>query len=224
MKLVSTTRPGKIICVGLNYHDHAVESNMPVPTSPILFSKYSSCAIGNGDTVLIPPGSTQTDYEAELAVVIGRTARHVQASEALRYVMGYTCMNDVSARDFQFADGQWQRGKACDTFAPMGPWIVTPDEIPDPHALRIQMRLNGKTMQDSTTAQLIFKIPELIAFISTFVTLEPGDVIATGTPPGVGFAHKPPVYLAPGDQMEVEIESIGILRNTVAATPTRRTP
>jgi 2-keto-4-pentenoate hydratase/2-oxohepta-3-ene-1,7-dioic acid hydratase in catechol pathway len=195
---------------------------MPVPTSPVLFSKYASCAIGNGDTVCIPPGSTQTDYEAELAVVIGRTARHVQASEALQYVMGYTCMNDVSARDFQFADGQWQRGKACDTFAPMGPWIVTPDEIPDPHALRIQMRLNGKTMQDSSTAQLIFKIPELIAFISTFVTLEPGDVIATGTPPGVGFAHKPPVYLAPGDQMEVEIESIGILRNTVAATPAGR--
>jgi len=217
MKLTAFQRPGKIICVGLNYHDHAIESNMPVPKSPMLFSKYASCAISNGDTVRIPPGSTQTDYEAELAVVIGRRASRVTAAEAMQYVLGYTCMNDVSARDFQFADGQWTRGKACDTFAPLGPWIVTPDEIPDPHNLRIQMRLNGKTMQDSNTSQLIFKIPELIEFISTFVTLEPGDVIATGTPPGVGFAQKPPVYLAAGDQMEVEIEGIGVLKNVVAA-------
>lgn len=215
MKLASFTRPGKILCVGLNYHDHAIESNMPVPTSPVLFSKHPTSVVGNGDTVIIPPGATQVDYEAELAVVIGRTASRVAEADAMDYVLGYTCMNDVSARDFQFADGQWHRGKSCDTFAPLGPWIVTKDEIPDPHALRIRLRLNGETMQDSSTSQLIFKIPALIAFISTFITLEPGDVIATGTPPGVGFARKPPVYLKPGDRMEVEIDGIGVLENTL---------
>ncbi len=217
MKLALSTRPGKIICVGLNYLDHAIESNMAVPTSPILFSKFPSSVIWHGDTVIIPQGSTQTDYEAELAVVIGRRASRVSAAEAMDYVLGYTCLNDVSARDFQFADGQWQRGKACDTFAPVGPWVVTKDEISDPHALRIQLRLNGETMQDSNTTQLIFKIPQLVEFISTYVTLEPGDMIATGTPPGVGFARKPPVYLKAGDRMEVEIEGIGVLANTVAA-------
>jgi 2-keto-4-pentenoate hydratase/2-oxohepta-3-ene-1,7-dioic acid hydratase in catechol pathway len=167
---------------------------------------------------LLPAVSTQVDFEAELAVVIGRRAKNVKAGDAMNYVFGYTNFNDVSARDFQFADGQWQRGKSCDTFAPMGPYIATADEIADPHALRIQFRLNGETMQDSTTAELIFRIPELIEFLSASITLEPGDVIATGTPPGVGFARKPPVFMKDGDVAEVEIEGLGVLINPVNAT------
>jgi 2-keto-4-pentenoate hydratase/2-oxohepta-3-ene-1,7-dioic acid hydratase in catechol pathway len=217
MRLPSYARPGKIICVGLNYRDHAIESQMAIPASPVIFSKFPSCVIGHAEPVVLPLGSTQVDYEAELAVVIRRRAHQVTASSAMEHVLGYTCLNDVSARDFQFADGQWQRGKSCDTFAPLGPWIVTADEIPDPHALRIQLRLNGCTMQNSNTDQLIFRIPELIAFLSRTITLEPGDVIATGTPPGVGFARQPPVFLRAGDVMEVEIEGIGVLRNHVVS-------
>jgi 2-keto-4-pentenoate hydratase/2-oxohepta-3-ene-1,7-dioic acid hydratase in catechol pathway len=157
------------------------------------------------------------DYEAELAVVVGRRAKNVSAARALDHVLGYTCFNDISARDFQFADGQWQRGKSCDTFAPMGPTIVTADEVPDPHKLSIKLVLNGQAMQDSNTDQFIFGIPELIEFLSQTITLEPGDVIATGTPPGVGFARKPPVFLKPGDNMEVVIESVGTLNSPVVA-------
>ena len=208
-------RPGKIICIGLNYRDHAEETGMPIPNSPIIFSKFGTCVIGNGDAIRIPKGSTQVDYEAELAVVIGRTAKNVSASKAMDHVFGYTNFNDVSARDFQFADGQWQRGKSCDTFAPMGPFVATTDEIGDPHRLNIRFRLNGETLQDSNTCQLIFKIPELIEFLSSSITLEPGDVIATGTPPGVGFARKPPVFMRPGDIAEVEIDSLGTLSNPV---------
>lgn len=210
-------RPGKIICVGLNYRDHALESGAPIPVSPIIFSKFSTCAVGANQPVILPKGSTQVDYEAELAVVIGRAAKNVSSADAMKYVFGYTNFNDVSARDFQFADGQWQRGKSCDTFAPMGEFVVTADEIPDPHNLRIRFRLNGETLQDSNTDQLIFKIPEIIEFLSASVTLEPGDVIATGTPPGVGFARKPPVFLKEGDMAEVEIEGLGVLSNPVAA-------
>lgn len=217
MKLAWHTRPGKIICIGLNYLDHAIESDMAIPTSPVVFSKFPSCMISDGEPIRLPPGSTQVDYEAELGVVIGRRASRVPTDRAMEHVLGYTCVNDVSARDFQFSDGQWQRGKSCDTFAPMGPWIVTADEIADPHALRVQCRVNGVTMQDSNTNQLIFRIPELIAFISASTTLEPGDVIATGTPPGVGFARKPPVFLREGDVVEVEVEGIGVLRNPVMA-------
>ena len=206
-------RPGKIICIGLNYRDHAEESGMAIPTSPIIFSKFGSCVIGSGEAIRIPAGSTQVDYEAELAVVIGRTAKNVSAADAMDHVFGYTNFNDVSARDFQFADGQWQRGKSCDTFAPMGPWIATADEIADPHNLNIRFRLNGEMLQDSNTCQLIFKTPELVEFLSKVITLEPGDVIATGTPPGVGFARKPPVFMKPGDIAEVEIEMIGTLTN-----------
>jgi 2-keto-4-pentenoate hydratase/2-oxohepta-3-ene-1,7-dioic acid hydratase in catechol pathway len=210
-------RPGKLICIGLNYRDHAKESNLPIPDKPIVFSKFSSAVIAPGEPVVIPRASQQVDYEAELAVVIGRRAKNVSADRAYDHVLGYTAFNDVSARDFQFADGQWQRGKSCDTFAPMGQTIMTTDAIPDPHRLAIKLTLNGETMQDSNTDQLIFGVPRLIEFISESITLEPGDVIATGTPPGVGFARKPPVFLKPGDQMEIYIEGMGGLGNPVVA-------
>ncbi|MCU1288463.1 MAG: 5-carboxymethyl-2-hydroxymuconate delta-isomerase [Acidobacteria bacterium] len=208
-------RPGKIICIGLNYRNHAIESGMEIPKTPIVFSKFSNCAVGANHPILLPKASSQVDFEAELSFVIGRRAKNVKKENALEYVFGYTNFNDVSARDLQFADGQWQRGKSCETFAPMGEFIATKDEIKDPHNLRIQFRLNGETLQDSTTNELIFKIPELIEFLSQFITLEPGDVIATGTPPGVGFARKPPVFLKDGDLAEVEIEGLGILSNPV---------
>ena len=210
-------RLGKLICIGLNYRDHAAESNMAIPERPVIFSKFPTCVIAPGEPVEIPSTSHQVDYEAELAVVIGRRAKNVKASRAIDYVLGYTAFNDVSARDFQFADGQWQRGKSCDTFAPMGQTIVTTDEITDPHKLSIKLVLNGQTMQDSNTDQLIFGVPELIEFLTESITLEPGDVIATGTPPGVGFARKPPVFLKPGDQMEVLIEGMGGLGNPIVA-------
>jgi 2-keto-4-pentenoate hydratase/2-oxohepta-3-ene-1,7-dioic acid hydratase in catechol pathway len=208
-------RPGKIVCVGLNYRDHAAESNMPVPASPVTFSKYGTSVTGPGRPIVLPRSSQQVDYEAEMAVVIGRRAKHVPIERAFDHVLGYMNFNDVSARDFQFADGQWQRGKACDTFAPMGPFILTRDLAGDPHALRIRLRLNGQTMQDSSTAQLIFGVDHIVSFLSQTVTLEPGDVIATGTPPGVGFARKPPVFLKAGDVVEVEVDGLGVLSNPV---------
>lgn len=210
-------RPGKIICIGLNYRNHAIESGMEIPKSPIIFSKFQTSVVGSEEPILLPNGSAQVDYEAELAFVIGRHAKNIKLEGAMDYVFGYTNFNDVSARDMQFADGQWQRGKSCDTFAPMGPFIATRDEIVDPHNLRICFRLNGETMQDSTTAELIFRIPELIEFLSSSMTLEPGDVIATGTPPGVGFARKPPVFMKDGDVAQVEIEGLGVLINPVNA-------
>jgi 2,4-diketo-3-deoxy-L-fuconate hydrolase len=208
-------RPGKVICIGLNYRDHAEESGMPIPASPIIFSKFPTCVIGTGCPIVIPSGSGQTDYEAELAFVIGRRASNVRREDAMKYVLGYTNFNDISARDFQFADGQWQRGKSCDTFAPMGEFIATTDEIPDPQNLSIKLHLNGETLQDSSTDQMIFGVAELVEFLSRFITLEPGDVVATGTPPGVGFARKPPVFLKDGDVVEVEIEGLGVLSNPV---------
>lgn len=208
-------RPGKIICIGLNYRDHAEESGMAIPSSPIVFSKFSTAVIGPESAIELPAESSEVDYEGELAVVVGRRAKGVSSSDAMDYVFGYTNFNDVSARDLQFADGQWQRGKSCDTFAPMGEFIATRDEIADPHNLRISFRLNGTTLQDSNTRQMIFNIPELIEFVSRSITLEPGDVIATGTPPGVGFARTPKIFLNDGDIAEVEIEGLGILRNPV---------
>ncbi len=208
-------RPGKLICIGLNYRDHAAESKMAIPENPVIFSKFPTCVIAPGEPVVLPRQSKQVDYEAELAVVIGRRAKNVPATRAYDYVLGYTAFNDVSARDFQFADGQWQRGKSCDTFAPMGQTIITTDAIPDPHKLSIKLTLNGQTMQDSNTDQMIFGVPRLIEFLSESITLEPGDVIATGTPPGVGFARNPPVFLKAGDQMEVLIEGMGGLGNPV---------
>jgi 2-keto-4-pentenoate hydratase/2-oxohepta-3-ene-1,7-dioic acid hydratase in catechol pathway len=210
-------RPGKIICIGLNYRDHAAESNMPVPASPITFSKYVTSVAGPSKPIVLPDVSRQVDYEAEMAIVIGRRAKRIPVERAFDHVLGYMNFNDVSARDLQFADGQWQRGKSCDTFAPMGPYIVTRDMAGDPHALRIQLRLNGQTMQDSSTAQLIFGVDKIVSFLSQTVTLEPGDVIATGTPPGVGFARKPPVFLKAGDVVEVEVEGLGVLSNPVVA-------
>jgi 2-keto-4-pentenoate hydratase/2-oxohepta-3-ene-1,7-dioic acid hydratase in catechol pathway len=210
-------RPGKIVCVGLNYRDHAAESGLAVPKVPVIFSKFSTCVVAPGEPVVIPTTSDKADYEAELAIVIGRRAKRVSAARAYDHVLGYTAFNDVTARDFQFGDGQWQRGKSCDTFAPMGPTIVTTDEIPDPHTLGIRLRLNGNVMQESNTDQLIFTVPQLIEFITESITLEPGDVIPTGTPAGVGFARKPPVYLKPGDVMDVDIDRIGGLGNPVVA-------
>ena len=188
-----------------------------MPKAPLIFSKFVTCVAAANHPILLPIGSDQVDFEAELAVVIGRQAKNIALDDAMNYVFGYTNFNDVSARDMQFADGQWQRGKSCDTFAPFGEFVATKDEIPDPHSLRIQFRLNGETMQDSNTDQLIFGVPALIEFISQSITLEPGDVIATGTPSGVGFARKPPVFLKPGDSMEVLIEGMGGLGNPVTA-------
>ena len=216
--LAPVPRPGKVLCIGLNYKDHAAESNSPLPERPLLFSKFPTSALAPGGTIRIPRGSENLDYEAELGVVIGKRASHVPATRAMEHVLGYVNFNDVSARDFQFRDGQWQRGKSCDTFAPFGEYIATTDEIPDPHKLRIRLRLNGKTMQDSNTDQLIFRVPQLIESLSEHVTLEPGDVIATGTPPGVGFARKPPVWMQPGDRVEVEIDGLGVLANVVGAS------
>jgi 2-keto-4-pentenoate hydratase/2-oxohepta-3-ene-1,7-dioic acid hydratase in catechol pathway len=181
-----------------------------------VFSKFPTCIVAP-ETPIRLGTSQKVDWEAELAVVIGRRAKGVTKDRAYDYVLGYACFNDVSARDFQFADGQWQRGKSCDTHGPFGPYILTADEVKDPHALRIALRVNGETMQDSTTGQMIFGVPELVEWISENITLEPGDVIATGTPPGVGFARKPSVYLKAGDLAEVEIEGLGVLRNPVTA-------
>jgi acylpyruvate hydrolase len=208
--------PGKIICLGLNYADHAAEQGKQPPDKPMIFAKYASCIVGPGDPVVLPSRYTsKVDYEAELAVVIGRKAKEVSESEAPDCIAGYTLMNDVTARDFQSEDKQWVRGKSCDTFAPMGPHILTADEVPDPHNLRIQLRLNGRTMQDSSTSQLVFRVPFLISYLSRTMTLEPGDVISTGTPPGVGVYRTPPLFLKSGDCMEVEIERIGVLANPV---------
>jgi 2-keto-4-pentenoate hydratase/2-oxohepta-3-ene-1,7-dioic acid hydratase in catechol pathway len=216
--LASVARPGKIMCIGLNYRDHAIESKMEIPKSPVMFAKFGTSICGPGDNVVIPLGCEKPDYEAEMAVIIGRRAKHVSKEDAMSHVLGYACFNDVSARDFQFADGQWSRGKAPDTFAPIGPYIVTRDEVPNPENLRIALRLNGRTVQDSNTSQLIFGVAELVSFLSRSMTLEPGDVMPTGTPPGVGFAHTPPLWIKPGDKMEVEIEGLGILENPVSAT------
>jgi acylpyruvate hydrolase len=214
--LAPVPRPGKVICIGLNYRDHAKEQNVEPPKTPIVFSKFTT-SIASPDTPIRLGTSQKVDWEAELAVVMGRRAKGVKRDAAYGYVLGYACFNDVSARDFQFADGQWQRGKSCDTHGPFGPFIATTDEVKDPHALRIRLRVNGETMQDSSTAQMIFGVPELIEWLSENITLEPGDVIATGTPPGVGFARKPSVYLKAGDTTEVEIEGLGVLRNPVVA-------
>jgi 2-keto-4-pentenoate hydratase/2-oxohepta-3-ene-1,7-dioic acid hydratase in catechol pathway len=209
--------PEKIICVGLNYREHVTETHAKVPEVPVLFSKFNTALVGASGPVVLPANSSQVDYEAELAIVIGREARHVPPQEALSYVGGYMVMNDVTARDWQFRARQWLTGKSFDTFAPVGPCLVTPDEIPDPHSLRISLRLNGKTMQDSSTRDLIFGIPALISHVSQIFTLKPGDIISTGTPPGVGYVRQPPVFLRAGDVVEISIEGIGIIRHACVA-------
>jgi len=210
-------KPGKFICVGLNYRDHAIETKMEIPKIPTIFSKFSSAVIGPNEAIILPKNSTQPDYEAEFAFVIGQGGRHIPAERWREHIFGYTMVNDVSARDFQMATTQWLMGKTFDTFAPMGPHIVSADEISDPHALDISLSIHGETLQHSNTRELIFKIPELVAYLSSAFTLAPGDVVSTGTPAGVGFARKPPRFLRPGDEVVVRVDQIGELRNPVVA-------
>jgi 2-keto-4-pentenoate hydratase/2-oxohepta-3-ene-1,7-dioic acid hydratase in catechol pathway len=209
--------PPKIVCLGLNYRDHAMETGAQIPKEPVLFSKYATALIGHGEAIVLPPVSKEVDYEAELVIAVGKRGRNVTAEQARDYVAGYTIGHDVSARDWQLKKDQkqWMVGKTFDTFAPTGPALVTADEIPDPHNLPIRLRLNGRTMQDSNTRQMVFGVGAILAYLSQVFTLEPGDLIFTGTPPGVGIARKPPVYLQPGDVVEVEIEGLGVLRNPV---------
>jgi 2-keto-4-pentenoate hydratase/2-oxohepta-3-ene-1,7-dioic acid hydratase in catechol pathway len=212
-------KPPKIVCIGLNYRDHAEETKMAIPSVPTVFAKFPTAVIGHRHPIVLPKNSTRPDYEAELAVVIGKGGRHIPEERWQDHVFGYTILNDVSARDFQMATSQWMIGKTFDTFAPIGPAIVTADEIEDPHQLAISLTLSGEVMQDSNTSNLIFKIPRLIAYLSSVFTLEPGDIIATGTPAGVGFARHPPRYLKPGDEVTVRIAGVGELVNPVIAEP-----
>ena len=210
-------RPRKLICVGLNYRDHAEETGSEIPTVPTIFNKFATAVIGPGESIVLPKVSKAPDYEAEFAFVIGTGGRNIAAEDWRKHVFGYTIVNDVSARDYQRATSQWLMGKTFDTFAPLGPWIVSADEIEDPHSLDISMVINGEILQNSNTKNLIFKIPDLISFLSSVFTLEPGDIISTGTPGGVGFARKPPRYLKQGDDVVVKIPAIGELRNPVVA-------
>ncbi len=211
-------RPGKIVAIGLNYEDHAAETGAEIPDKPIVFAKYPNTIVGPGEPIRIPPITEQVDYEAELAVVIGRRARNVPEAEALEYVFGYANANDVSSRDLQFSEGgQWTRSKSLDTFLPLGPYVVTRDEVPDPQNLYIRAILNGEVVQDGTTSRMIFSVAELVSFLSTGMTLEPGDVIITGTPPGVGMARDPQLWMKSGDEVSIEIEGLGTLTNPVEA-------
>jgi 2-keto-4-pentenoate hydratase/2-oxohepta-3-ene-1,7-dioic acid hydratase in catechol pathway len=212
------TRPSKIICIGLNYADHAKESNMELPKEPIVFFKSTTTLCGPNDNLIIPKSSTQTDWEVELGVVIGKKTSYVSEANALSYVAGYVLINDYSEREFQLhRGGQWVKGKSCDTFAPMGPYLVTPDEVKDINNTRLWLKVNGKTMQDGTTANLVFKVPFLVSYLSQFMTLLPGDVISTGTPAGVGLGMKPPLYLKPGDVIELGIDGMGEQKQTALA-------
>jgi acylpyruvate hydrolase len=207
----------KIVAIGLNYADHAKEGAHPVPETPVTFAKYANALLGHREPIVYPRATQKLDYEIELAVVIGRRGKYIPREQAMEYVGGYTIFNDVSARDLQYADKQITRGKAGDTFAPMGPWLVTPDEVGDPHKLALETRVNGEVRQASNTAQLIFDVPHLVSFLSQFSTLEPGDVIATGTPPGVGIHRRPPLLLEPGDTVTMTIEKLGTLENPIVA-------
>lgn len=211
-------RPGKIICIGLNYRKHAEESGMTVPTEPVVFFKATSSVIGPNDTIVIPKNSKKTDWEVELAVVIGKRANYVSEAEALDYVAGYVLHNDVSEREFQLErGGQWVKGKSCDTFAPLGPYLVTRDEVANPNRLNLWLKLNGKKVQDGNTDDFIFNVQEVISYLSQYMSLMPGDIISTGTPEGVGLGFKPPVYLKEGDVIELGIEGLGQARQEVVA-------
>jgi 2-keto-4-pentenoate hydratase/2-oxohepta-3-ene-1,7-dioic acid hydratase in catechol pathway len=210
-------RPGKIVCVGLNYRDHAEEQGAELPAEPLLFAKFPNTLVGPGDPIVIPPLVTKCDYEAELGVVIGTRVRGVSKENAFEAVLGYLCANDVSARDLQFGDGQWTRGKSVDTFCPVGPRLVPRDEISDPHDLWIRAIVSGEVLQDSTTANLIFGVDEIISHVTKTMTLEPGDLILTGTPAGVGVFRDPQRLLEPGDEVTIEIERVGSLTNPVVA-------
>ena len=209
---------GKFICVGLNYSDHAAETGNPIPKEPILFMKPTSALVGCNDAVVLPQGSVKTDWEVELGIVIGRKARYVAQADALRYVAGYCVVNDVSEREYQLErGGTWDKGKGCDTFGPVGPWMVTADEVADPQQLSMWLDVNGKRVQNGSTKTMIFGVAELVSYISRFTTLYPGDLISTGTPPGVGMGMKPPTYLKPGDTMVVGIQGLGEQHQTVHA-------
>jgi 2-keto-4-pentenoate hydratase/2-oxohepta-3-ene-1,7-dioic acid hydratase in catechol pathway len=210
-------RPGKIVCVGLNYRDHAQEQGLELPPRPLLFAKWPSAAVGPGEAIVLPSLSKEVDYEAELGVVIGVRTRGVSVDDALDVVAGYVCVNDVTARDVQFSDGQWTRAKSFDSFCPVGPMLVPAAEIPDPQGLAIRCLVNGEPLQDSSTANMVFGVAEIVAFVSEAITLEPGDLVATGTPAGVGYTRTPPRFLAPGDEVTVEIEGVGALTNPVCA-------
>lgn len=212
-------RPSKLICIGLNYSDHAAESNMQLPTEPIIFFKATSAIVGPEDAIVIPKNSVKTDWEVELAVVIGKKASYVEEKDAMNYVAGYMLHNDYSERAFQLErSGQWVKGKSCDTFAPLGPWLATKDEIKDVDNLRLWLTVNGKTMQDGNSKNLIFKIPFLVSYLSQFMSLLPGDIITTGTPAGVGLGQKPePVYLKAGDVVELGIDGLGQAKQTLVA-------
>lgn len=213
-------RVGKLVCVGLNYADHAAESGQAVPEQPVIFMKATSAIVGAFDDVVIPPGSVKTDWEVELGVVIGDAARNVSREAAFQHVAGYLVVNDVSERDFQFEHGgQWVKGKSCDSFAPLGPWLVTRDEIDDPQQLAMWLDVNGHRYQDGNTRTMVFDVAALVSHISRYMTLAPGDVISTGTPPGVGLGQRPPVYLAPGDVMELGIAGLGVQHQRVVAAP-----
>lgn len=215
--MLPISRPGKIVCVGLNYRDHAEEQGVELPAAPLLFAKFTTSLIGPGEAIVIPPLVTECDYEAELGVVIGVSVRNVSRENAFEAVAGYICANDVSARDLQFADKQWTRGKSPDTFCPVGPRLVPAAEVVDPHNLRIRAIVNGEVLQDSSTSNLIFGIDEIISYITQTSTLEPGDLILTGTPAGVGVFRDPPRLLQPGDEVTIEIEGLGELMNPVVA-------
>ncbi len=207
--------PDKIICIGLNYRDHAAETHQSIPEVPVVFSKYNNTLVGSGEPILLPRVTQRVDYEAELAVIIGKRGRYISEAEAMDSVAGYSAFNDISARDYQMRTSQWMIGKTFDTFGPLGPALVTADEIADPHGLALRLSIDGEVLQDSNTRELIFSIPQLIAYLSSVMTLEPGDVIATGTPAGVGFTRRPPRFLRPGETVRVEIEGIGVLENPV---------
>jgi 2-keto-4-pentenoate hydratase/2-oxohepta-3-ene-1,7-dioic acid hydratase in catechol pathway len=209
--------PSKVICLGLNYRDHALESNMPIPEYPVLFNKVASSLVGHQQPIVIPRISSRVDYEAELALIIGKRGKYIPEAEALEYLAGYTIANDVSARDLQFRTSQWNSGKMLDTFGPLGPALVTRDEVPDPHTLGIKTILNGQVLQNGSTAAMIFRVPAIISALSEICTLEPGDVIMTGTPPGIGNARTPPIFMQPGDSVTIEIERLGQLTNPVKA-------
>jgi 2-keto-4-pentenoate hydratase/2-oxohepta-3-ene-1,7-dioic acid hydratase in catechol pathway len=208
-------RPQKIICVGLNYRDHAEEQGTPLPEAPLLFAKWPNALIGPGDPIVIPSITHQVDYEAELGVVIGERVQGISKANALQAVRGYLCLNDVSARDLQFSDGQWTRAKSLDTFCPIGPELIPADDVPDPQSLAIRAVVNGEALQDSSTSKMIFTVAEIIAHVSRAITLEPGDLIATGTPAGVGAFRDPPIWLRPGDEVTIEIEGVGSLTNPI---------
>ncbi len=211
---------GKFICIGLNFADHAEESGMQVPPEPIIFMKASSAICGPNDDILIPRGSEKTDWEVELGVVIGKPAKYVSEADALDHVAGYALTNDVSERAFQAERaGQWTKGKSCDTFGPIGPWLVTRDEVADPQDLKMWLTVNGETMQDGSTRTMVYGVAHIVSYLSQFMTLQPGDVISTGTPPGVGMGMKPPRYLKPGDVVELGIEGLGTQRQTFVADP-----